>query len=103
MILAALGLIAASEWWWCRVRPSVRESRWFRALTRIVLLSGSAHFVVLIVLTVAHLDVTYLNYFHVLQLDAFIPALGEGLPATLLSWPLVIAIYLWLYRSTRDR
>ena len=60
------------------------------------------HFVVLGVLTAMHLDLTYLNYFHILQLDAFVPALGEGLPATLLSWPVVIGAYLVLYRAIRD-
>jgi len=63
---------------------------------------GSFHLVVLIILAVREQSLDIVNAFSVLEIDRFVPSLGEGLYSFVLSY-IAIGLLLYLLYIREDR
>jgi len=62
-----------------------------------VLLSAVLHIVLLLVVAVLRRDITVLNYFDIIDTDLFMPSLAGSMPVTIISFALLIGMYIAIF------
>jgi len=75
----------------------MNKKRLFQALKSLILFSAIFHLSILTFLTITKLDLIYLNYFNILDLDVFFPEISKGAVSQLLSLLLALIVYTFIY------
>ncbi len=73
------------------------NNRYIKALAGLVLLSASIHIVILIIYSIINLDIRYLNYFNIIDVDLFLPEVGDGLLSQILSIITITVVFIVIY------
>lgn len=71
--------------------------RMLEAFLKFVLVSALVHLSVLAVILVLTGDITYFNYFEILELEWFFPGISEGLLSQVLSAVTMVVLYAVTY------
>jgi len=70
------------------------QGRYFEALKKLILFSAFSHIFILIIFFIIKRDITVFNYFSILELNLFFPFIGHGLFSQIISFFIVLSIYL---------
>jgi hypothetical protein len=73
------------------------SNRFVDALAKTIVFFGSVHLIILAIAAIRG-DLFALNAFNILSLDLFLPGLGEGMVNFVLSYCVVLGVYLVAYR-----
>ena len=69
------------------------KNRYLDAAIKFVLFSATVHLILITIYVITHIGVVSLNYFDILDVDLFIPALKNGLASQLISLVFAILFY----------
>ena len=75
----------------------IRLRRIINAAKNLILFSAVVHIFILFSFAVLKRDITYLNYFNVLDLDFFFSGIEKGAASQILSILVMIIIFLFFY------
>ena len=75
----------------------ILENRYVQALMGLILFSAIIHMFLLAVYAVIDADVTYLNYFNIIDLDLIFPNIGMGGFSQIFSLLTAVVIYAGIY------
>ncbi|HOJ39180.1 MAG TPA: hypothetical protein PKX93_12140 [bacterium] len=73
-----------------------------QALISLILFSAILHLILLAALAVQYRDLTFLNYFHILELHRFFPRLVTGQLTHFLSLVAIFFLFLIIYSLTPE-
>ena len=73
------------------------KNRYINILKKFILLSAGLHIFIIIYFSIIKGDITYLNYFKILELNLFFPHIMEGFLSQLLSALTIISVLSILY------
>ncbi len=75
------------------------NNRYIKALAGLVLLSASIHIAILVIYSIINLDIRYLNYFNIIDIDLFLPEVADGLLSQILSIITIMVVFIVIYAS----
>jgi|GEM_PF-751963 hypothetical protein len=75
----------------------IMNNRYIKALTGLVLLSASIHIVILVIYSIINLDIRYLNYFNIIDVDLFLPEIADGPLSQILSIITIVVVFIVIY------
>jgi len=73
------------------------ENRYIDALIKLILFSAVFHIILITIYSIVNLDITYLNYFNILDIDLFFPGIIDGSLSQVFSILMITIIYLIIY------
>jgi len=80
------------------------KNRYLEALIKLILFSAIFHLVLLFIYALINLNISYLNYFSIIDIDLFLPSITEGPFSLIFSLITALALYLIiLFKFTRKR
>ncbi len=82
----------------------MNRHRFFDALKKTILLSATIHLTLLVMYAIWNLDVSYINYFNMLDLEVLFPDLIKGTLSQVLAAIVMVGIFFIIYfRFTKKR
>jgi len=83
----------------------ISKNRYLDAFLKLVLATAIAHMLILFIAAIINADITYLNYFNILDVDLFFPGAEAGMLSHVLSVAAMVVIYsiIYLYFTSRPK
>lgn len=75
----------------------IRIKKILRTLKTLILTTALIHIAILIVVAISKADITYLNYFNILDVDLFFPNVVNGFFSQVLSLVLMLGVFAIIY------
>ncbi len=79
-----------------------KKNKYLLVLKRLILFSAITHIILLIIYSFIRLDITYLNYFNILDLDLFFPNIIYGYFSQIVSILVILIIYFFIYFLSKE-
>jgi len=76
---------------------AISKNRYLDAFLKFVLLTAIIHMFLLFAAAAINADITYLNYFNILDIDLFFPGVEYGLLSQVLSIAAMVVLYVIIY------
>jgi hypothetical protein len=73
------------------------RNRFVDVLLNVILVMAILHIILLIALCLAKRDISYLNFFRILEIDAFFPYITQGPLSQIASLAIMAVLYLLMF------
>ncbi len=71
----------------------ITKNKFIDALLNVILVAGILHLTLLITICIIRRDITYLNFFRIIEIDAFFPYITQGPLSQITSLAIIAALY----------
>ena len=75
----------------------IANNRFLDAFLKFLLFSAILHFLVLVVTSIITLDIGFLNYFDIIDVNLFLPGIDVGMISQIFSASLIIILYALIF------
>lgn len=76
----------------------MKKNKILEAASKLIIISAIIHLLILTIYAIINLDITYLNYFNIIDLNLFFPDIIQGFLSQTLSLIIVILLFFLIYK-----